>query len=313
MNPATTSTGIDILMAVHQPDLRFLEKQVESIRRQSHSDWRLFLMLDGDHPALMDRIHEWKHQDTRIECDVLAGHSGCCRTFEAGLSRIKEKADRAAFIALADQDDIWEPRKLETLLESFNGHPEALMVFCDSSIIDENDALVSPSLHMSEERAQDFSLVSLWARNSISGHAQLFRSSLLDICTPFPGKLCDSGLNHDHWLAMAAAHSGSIRFVNEVLVHHRLHDCNQIGPRICKPSSSGGGVSAWRHQNQRLRAALELRHGFLRSLPGFPDQSLGCGLFIFSAVQCLLHGNLPAAFIFLRASLAPAAFVTGPA
>lgn len=304
MNPATTSTGIDILMAVHQPDLRFLEKQVESIRQQSHHGWRLFLMLDGDHPDLMARIHEWMKLDPRIECEVLPGHSGCCRTFESGLSRIKEKADRAPFIALADQDDVWETRKLETLLEVFQDHPETLMAFCDSSIIDEHDAMVSPSLHMSEERAQDFSLVSLWARNSISGHAQLFRSSLLELCVPFPGKLCDSGLNHDHWLAMAAAHSGSIRFVNEVLVHHRLHDCNQIGPRIHKPCSNGGGVSAWRHQNQRLRAALGLRHSFLRSLPGFPPHSLSRSRLLSSALQACLHRNLPAASIFLRACIA---------
>ena len=304
MNPATTSTGIDILMAVHQPDLRFLGKQVESIRKQTHSNWRLFLMLDGEHPGLMDRIGDWMEQDPRIHCDVISGHSGCCRTFEAGLSRIKERADRAPFIALADQDDIWESRKLEMLLEVFNDHSETLMAFCDSSIIDENDAMVSPSLHMSEERAQDFSLASLWARNSISGHAQLFRSSLLEICVPFPAKLCDSGLNHDHWLAMTAAHIGIIRFANEVLVHHRLHDCNQIGPRIRKPCSNGGGISAWRHQNQRLRSALELRHSFLRSLPGLADQSPGCGLFLVSAMRCLFHGNLPAAFIFLRACLA---------
>lgn len=301
MNPANTSTGIDILMAVHQPDLRFLEKQVESIRQQTHTDWRLFLTLDGDHPSLMDRIIAWTLEDPRIACNVLPCHSGCCRTFETGLTHLRHRTDRAPFIALADQDDIWEPRKLDQLAKIFIQHPETLMAFCDSSIIDKNDSLVSPSLHLIEERAQDFSLVSLWARNSISGHAQLFRSSLLDICTPFPDTLCESGLNHDHWLAMAAAHSGKIRYVNEVLVHHRLHDCNQIGPRIRKPASSCGGFSAWKRQNQRLRNAIELRHRFLQSLPGFPDKQPVTTRMISAAATAIAYGNLSAAGIFIRA------------
>lgn len=298
MNPAMTSTRIEILMAVHQPDRRFLEKQIQSIRCQTHTDWQLCLTLDGEHPELMDAIHQWISEDQRIRYNVLPGHSGCCRTFEAGLVGLKGSN---CLVALADQDDIWEPRKLDQLAAVFNRHPDTVMAFCDSSIIDENDAMVSPSLHLSEERAQDFSLVSLWARNSISGHAQLFRSSLLDVCTPFPDKLCDSGLNHDHWLAMAAAHTGTIRLVNEVLVHHRLHDCNQIGPRIRKPEKSGGGFTGWKIQNHRLRTALALRHHFLQSLPGFSERSPGTLRLLSAAAAATARGNLPAAGIFLRA------------
>lgn len=302
MNPAMTNTRIEILMAVHQPDLRFLEKQIQSIRNQSLANWRLLMMLDGEHPELMDDMHQWVSEDHRIRFEILPGHSGCCRTFEAGLVRLKGSD---CLIALADQDDVWEPRKLEVLAAAIGEAPDAFMVFSDSSIIDKNDQLISPSLLRAERRVPEFSLISLWARNSISGHAQLFRSGLLDGCTPFPDELCASGLNHDHWLAMAAAHAGRIRFVNQVLVQHRLHDCNQIGPRISPHTKrANGGMSTWRHQNRRLRATLELRHRFLLSLPGSRNPKPGRTQLLVYAVLATLRRNLPAAGIFLRASLA---------
>jgi len=302
MNPAMSNTRIEILMAVHQPGLGFLEKQVQSIRDQSLSNWRLLIMLDGEHPELMDVIHRWISEDDRIRCEILPGHSGCCRTFEAGLLRLK---GNDSLVALADQDDVWEPKKLEVLANAIRREPEAMMVFCDSSIIDANDREVSHSLFKTEHRVPEFSLVSLWARNSISGHAQLFRSKLLDICTPFPEGLCASGLNHDHWLAMSAAHAGKIRFVDQALVRHRLHDSNHIGPRISpQHSRPNGGLSAWQHHNRRLRFALESRHRFLHSLPGFGHPPLSLPRLLACALLASLRRNLPAAGVFLRASLA---------
>ena len=303
MNPAMTSTRIEILMAVHQPDRRFLEKQIQSIRDQSLANWRMLMVLDGEHPALMDTLNRWISEDDRIRYEILPGHSGCCRTFEAGLLHLKGSD---CLIALADQDDVWDPRKLEVMAAAIGEEPDSVMVFCDSSIIDENDRLISPSLLKAERRVPEFSLVSLWARNSISGHAQLFRSGLLDACAPFPDGLCASGLNHDHWLAMAAAHAGRIRFVNKVLVHHRLHGSNQIGPRVSPHATrqTSGATTPWRHQNRRLRAALESRHRFLKSLTSSRNPKLGRTQLLVCAVLAALRRNLPAAGIFLRASLA---------
>lgn len=290
-------------MAVHQPDLGFLEKQVESIRNQTHPDWRLLLVLDGPHPDLDPEIQRWQTQDPRIRSQVLEAHSGCCRAFEAGLRALK---GNDCLIALADQDDIWHPRKLEALHGVFQNAPDTLMAFCDSCIIDEEDQVIAHSLHQSEERVPAFGLASLLVRNSISGHSQLFRSSLLEHAVPFPAELPESGLNHDHWLSMVAACTGPIVFHRETLVMHRLHDENQIGPRTHRAASATGGFRAWCRQNQRLRDAITTRHRMMRHLPGFDSSRFGRPHMLAWAFRAAIEQNLQAAAIYLRASCAPA-------
>ena len=291
---------IGILMAVHRPNPEFLRKQVESIRAQTHAAWTLTMVLDGLHPELEPLLADWSAADPRIRSITVPGHAGCCRTFGHALATAK---GTNGFIALADQDDIWEPSKLEKLVTVFRLHPDTVMAFCDSSVIDENDRPVSPSLTHAERRILSFGTASLMARNCISGHAQLFRASLLDHAVPFPGGLCESGLNHDHWLALAASLAGPIRHLEEPLVRHRLHGANQIGPRL---GARGGakGLATWRAQNRRLRDAMRSRHELLGRVPGYPASGFGRPLLLRLAIAALLDSNPRAAAIHLRACCA---------
>lgn len=291
---------IGILMAVHRPNPEFLRKQVESIRAQTHAAWTLTMVLDGVHPELEPLLADWSAADPRIRSITVPGHAGCCRTFGHALATAK---GTNGLIALADQDDIWEPEKLAKLAAVFRRHPDTVMAFCDSSVIDEQDRPVSPSLTHAERRVLSFGLASLMARNCISGHAQLFRASLLDHAVPFPDGLCESGLNHDHWIALAASLTGPIRHLEEPLVRHRLHASNQIGPRL-GARCGAKGLSAWFAQNLRLRGALRSRHHLLENLPGYPHCRFGRPWLLRLAIRSLFDSNPRAAAIHLRACCA---------
>lgn len=297
MEPSDDPPPIGILMAVHRPNPEFLRKQVESIRAQTLAGWSLTLVLDGAHPELEQLLGQWSAADPRIRALTVPGHAGCCRTFGHALATAK---GTKGLIALADQDDIWESQKLEKLAAVFQRHPDTVMAFCDSSVIDEQDRPISPSLTFAERRVLAFGTASLMARNCISGHAQLFRASLLDVTVPFPDDLCESGLNHDHWLALAASLSGTIRHLGEPLVRHRLHASNQIGPRLGVRRGTGG-FSAWRTRNRRLHDVLRSRHRLLQKLPGYPRARFGRALLLRFALATLLDMNPRAAAIHLRA------------
>lgn len=302
MHSEAPPSRVEIVLAVHRPDPVFFEKQIASIRSQTWDDWILHLVLDGAHPGLLPHLDRWIREEPRIRVTERAEHGGSCRTFEAGLAGL---GDCGPFIALADQDDIWEDRKLESLVRLLRAHPEATMAFCDSSVIDESDRLLAPSLHRSERRVRMFTITSLLARNSISGHSLLFRSELLGQAVPFPTAMFECGVHHDHWLAMVAALRGDILFHDEVLVHHRLHRDNQIGPRLGM-AAARSGFGAWTAQNRRLRAAVSARFRLLgaisRSSPADPGRCrLACW-----AIRSALEGNRAAAGIYLRSCCAPA-------
>lgn len=285
-------------MAVHRPKPEFLEKQLKSILRQTHRNLGVTLVFDGPHPGLADEIHTMTGGDDRVHCEEYPEHCGCCRTFERGLMRFR---GRDCLIALADQDDVWDAGKLEILARVFADHPDTLLAFSDSSIIDEFDRVVSPSLHASEERIRTYGITSLMARNCISGHSQVFRSVLLDEAVPFPEDMRGIGLHHDHWLAMVATLRGAIEYIPEILVSHRLHEGNQVGPRFARAGERTTGVAGWCAQNFRLRSALKTRYRLLRRLPEFKDVGFNRLTMLGWSIKSWRGGNTPAAAIYLRA------------
>lgn len=300
-SPAQT-TKIEILMAVYKPSLEFFSKQIESIRKQTYPNWRLTLIIDGAENELPEIIRAVTDGDPRIQREILPRHVGSCRTFEHGLRGLKGQVCR---VALADQDDIWHPEKLELLEKALRLNPAAVMVCCDSSIIDGQDAVISTSLYDSEKRVPSFSIASLLARNSISGHAMLFGSELLDDAIPFSESLHTMKLHHDHWLAMVAALRGRIHFIKQPLVAHRLHGGNQIGPRIRRAGTKAGGYASWKAHNWHLRRVLEGRYQLLGGLPGFSRSFFGRRLLLGWAVKALFDGNPRAVGIYIRAICTP--------
>lgn len=105
--------GISVIVPLYQAE-RFVEQCVESVRRQTYSDWELLLIDDGSTdatPALCDRLAE----DPRIR--VFHKPNG-------GVSSARNLGLREAageYIAFLDADDRFAPEALETmwqLLES---------------------------------------------------------------------------------------------------------------------------------------------------------------------------------------------------
>lgn len=294
---------VAIVLAVHRPDPGFLRKQVASIFTQTHTAWRLWIVPDGpDHGLPTELQQEWS-TDPRV-CILPPGpHGGSCRTFEKGLLHVKEH-DPSALVALSDQDDIWHPRKLEVLTAILISRPSCQLAFCDSQVVDGNDQVIANSLRNCEARPDCLIPLSLLARNSVSGHAMLFRRELLDRALPFPCGMAESCLHHDHWLALAASVLGPVVFTPEPLVSYRLHENNVIGPRIGRPESRLG-LAAWFQQNRKLRSSLETKMSFYEELVPEKSGQSGRTRLLSHAWKALQNTNYRTAAIYLRAACAP--------
>ncbi len=292
-------TTVGIVLALHRPDPDFLKIQIDSIFAQTFENWKLWIVPDGSEHGIHLALLENLAKDPRVEILDGGEHTGSCRTFERGLAALPECLD---FIALSDQDDEWHPSKLEKLSSFLTAAPGIAMAFCDSSVIDRSGREIAKSVREYEERPSRLTTVPLLARNTVSGHAMLFRRSLLARALPFPRPVFESGMNHDYWLALAASVSGGIRFLDETLVSYRLHEGNEVGPRA--RGTSVPERRSWWEQNQRLLHAITIRMAAISgdqitwsrkhpriAMCGFAARSLGTG-------------NLRAAGIFLRAAIA---------
>jgi hypothetical protein len=226
---------------------RHLQAQLESLRSQSWPQLEIVAVDDASSDGTWALLERAAAADRRIVIHRNTSNLGFCANFERALSLC-----RGEFIAPCDQDDLWQPDKLERLMAALG--PRTL-AYCDSMLIgDHGQALgarVSHRLRMVE--GSDPLAFAFW--NCISGHAMLFRRELLDWAVPLPDVRF-----HDWWLAFVAASRGSIAYLNEPLVAYRQHAQSQtdVSRRRAEPRDA-----------QRL--ALQ-RVDWLRALASHPGE-----------------------------------------
>lgn len=207
-------TDISVVMATFNGE-RYLRQQLDSILQQSISPREIIIVDDGSTDSTLTILKEYT-ADSRFRLLVNDQNMGYIKSFERGMLEVS-----CPYIALSDQDDIWLPHKLETLVSNIEDH---IAVYSDSMLVDKDG--ISLNKKMSDLKNQltyDNCLmytIGAWA----PGHAMLFRKELVDKCKPFP-----TLVTHDFWLGFVASCNGGIFYVNEVLVHYRQHASNAIG------------------------------------------------------------------------------------
>jgi glycosyltransferase involved in cell wall biosynthesis len=243
---------VGICMATYNPPLDLFQRQVESIRSQTHANWICVVSDDDSAPARFAEMRRILDGDPRFVVSRSPRRLGYYHNFERALSMTPPNA---AYATLADQDDRWHTRKLETLLGALG---DANLVYSDARVVDRQGQLLS-NTYWSRRRNNCTNLASLLIANTVTGAASLFRRELLDLALPFPPR--HGSPYHDHWLAMVALASGRITYIDRPLydyVQHRGaalgHARANAGPRsrggvralhrlVSKPRST---VAAWR-------------------------------------------------------------------
>jgi glycosyltransferase involved in cell wall biosynthesis len=220
--PARPTTGqqVAICMATFNPPDGLFERQIESIRNQTHTDWVCVISDDHSRPdrfAYMERVIG---DDPRFILDRSPKRLGFYHNFERALWMAPASA---SFVAFADQDDRWYPEKLEVLLGRIG---KANLVYSDMRIVDGEGREIS-STYWSHRRNAYKNLASVLLANTITGAASLFRRDLLEYALPFPPRHGDC--YHDHWIALVALTLGDVRYVDRPLYEYVQHGGAAIG------------------------------------------------------------------------------------
>jgi glycosyltransferase involved in cell wall biosynthesis len=205
---------ITICMATFEPPIDLFERQVESIRGQTHDDWACVVSDDHSSPEAFEAIRSVIGDDARFVVSRSERRLGFFHNFERALSLAPAGT---GFVALADQDDYWHPDKLETLRGRIG---DALVAYSDARVVDGDGAVLSET-YWSHRRNNWTNFASLVLANSVSGGAALYRRELLELALPFPA--ASAGFFHDHWLAVVALAVGEIVYVDRPLYDYVQH------------------------------------------------------------------------------------------
>ena len=154
---------------------------------------------------------------------------GSTKNFEKAISLCSGE-----FIFLSDQDDIWNPDKIEKMVGAFENDPDVGLVFSDVELVDESSTieektLFSDSLSLKErEMIENGDLFSvLLNRDVVIGGAMSFRSKYSDYILPIPSDI--PIMIHDGWIAMAVSAITKTVFLDQPLIKYRQHAGQQTG------------------------------------------------------------------------------------
>ena len=186
-------------MATFDPPAALLERQIESIRAQSHRDWICIISDDASDPRRFAALEGMVAGDPRFVVSRSPRRLGFYRNFERALALVPAGVRH---VALADQDDVWHADKLAALLAALG---DARLVYSDARVIG-RDGSVRSETYWGRRRNNHDDLGSLLVANAVTGAASLFPRDLLDDALPFPpGQFAHF---HDHWLGVVARATG---------------------------------------------------------------------------------------------------------
>jgi len=220
---------ISVALCCYNGD-EFIEQQLVSIFNQTKQVDEIIISDDGSSDGTADKINDLINQK-KIKTPVVRFIQG----ERLGITKNFERAIRACsgdIIFLCDQDDIWLPEKVLSILTAFRETPNALLAFSNAHIVDKHAnkfgstqfQMVRMTEQLIEELQGQHAFRCLLQRNVVTGATVAFRKPLLDIALPFV-----DGWLHDEWLAILAAASSPLTVVRESLVLYRQHENNQCG------------------------------------------------------------------------------------
>ncbi len=216
------STGpfVAICMAAHEPPMDLFQRQLDSIRAQTHRNWVCVVSDDCSSPERFAAMQYVLEGDPRFVLSRSPRRLGFYQNFERALALAPAGAE---YVAMADQDDLWHANKLEALLA---GIGRAQLVYSDARIIDRGGKLISAT-YWSVRRNNHSSLPSLLMANSVTGAASLFTREVLEHALPFPPRQFTHF--HDHWVGLTALALGDIAFVDRPLYDYVQHGGAVLG------------------------------------------------------------------------------------
>lgn len=208
---------VSIALATYNGAL-FLRQFLDSVLQQSWSSIEIVACDDGSTDETIEILREYQER-LSIRIFLNPTQLGCSQNFSKAISLCQ-----GAWIALADQDDIWEKDKLELLIEGIQSHDA---ICSDASLIDSNNHVLHASLfqHTKVNFPTEFRTACL--EHFATGCTMLLTREFAQTIVPIP----PSVPYHDYWIALLAQRKHGIRVLHRPLVRYRQHGNNVLGAK----------------------------------------------------------------------------------
>lgn len=225
----STAGGVTclILMAVHN-GARFLPAQLESIARQSLTEWQLVASDDSSTDGSRDQLEAFAKAHGADRVRILTGPClGAAQNFR---HLLRQAPAEGRLVAFCDQDDIWHPDHLARAVEALHSAGDRLALYgCALQICDADLAQLGLSPHPRLSPSFRNALV----QNIFSGNGMVLSPEAADFLSCAERELtlrrCEI-LLHDWWAyQMVTGAGGTALYDPRPGLSYRQHGGNLIG------------------------------------------------------------------------------------
>lgn len=225
--------------------LRYLPEAVAGIRAQTHKDIEIIAIDDGSTDGTRDWLASHLQGAKLIFNEKNLGTYG-------SLNRALSEAT-GEFVAVFNDDDLWEPTKLEAQIHLMQTHPEVGLVHTNGRFVNGEGTFFEGAplgFRFPTFETGDL-LLGLFYENKIIASAALVRRECFEEVGTFNPEYFGSG-DWEMWFRIAEEfHVG---FVPDQLTHYRVHGAN----------ASHKLERIWR-DDEKLRVWMRTKYDLLRS------------------------------------------------
>lgn len=224
---------LSVCMAVYNGE-EFIKEQLESILLQLGENDEVIISDDGSTDSTLSIVESYN--DSRIRT-FHSGKKSIVKNFENSLKRATGDV-----VFLSDQDDIWYPNKVATILSYLQKYD---LVFSNASVFSENK---EKAYLLYKTKGTRTGFLKNLLKNNYIGATMAFKKHMLNRALPFP----DTIYMHDIWIALTGELFGSTHYIDQPLIYYRRHGNN---------ASETGGKSS-----NTLITKLQMRYYLVVSL-----------------------------------------------
>lgn len=194
---------------------KYLEEQLSSLRNQVGVEVSILANDDGSRDHTFEILEKWKHANHIHHLSRTANVGWN----EASKLLLRQVPDNS-YVAFSDQDDYWDPHKIRRMLDLLD-KTKPQLVSCGRVYIDGSGEIIGAP----KNRRQKTILNNAIIENLAPGNTQLINAPALKLL-----KNRTSSVQYfDHWVYLAIAVFGEVKFLDVPLVKYRLHSDNQVG------------------------------------------------------------------------------------
>lgn len=221
---------VSIVMCTYNGE-EYLRQQLDTIINQTYPVEEIVIQDDHSTDSTMSILLDYAKRSPKIKIFTNEADHGINGNFFSAMKRAKGE-----YIAICDQDDLWESVKIEKQMATIG---DRLLCTCRSKPFSFDGSAVSY-----DSRTPNYHLIRLLYA-SIPGHTMLFHRRLLDL---LPDLNYDYKTNYDVFLSLTAASYDSLVLLDEFLVRQRRYASAATFVEVDKrrtPSFKNGFYILW--------------------------------------------------------------------